>query len=45
VNRLNNRFAYWLAGWIGILLHPIRVPIEIAKITERIAEGEEMDQG
>lgn len=36
-NSKNRKFVYWLAGWIAILRHPIRVPRDYARAAEYLA--------
>lgn len=33
---LNTKLIYWLAGWIAIIRHPIRVPRDYARAAEML---------
>lgn len=38
--KLNNNFLYWLIGWYVYLRHPIKKPIDIAKMAEILTNEE-----
>jgi hypothetical protein len=38
-----SKFVYWLAGWISIIRHPIRVPRDYARFAQIVMNGSEND--